>query len=83
MRQITKVGKKYVKVSREDWDEMWRRLRMSIPQFNVGLAAGGGCGNFCGAACADNDGCDMSFGDPGECGALCGDGSVFLQEEEV
>ena len=76
MRKITKVGKKNVKVSREDWDEMWRRLKASSA---VARASGGACGGFCGAACADEGGCDMSFGERGDCGALCKNGEVFLE----
>lgn len=79
MRKITRVGRNYVKVSRKDWDEMWRRVKMSIP--DVIISSGGGCDDFCGAVCADDDGCDLSFGDEGECGALCQNGEIFLQEE--
>lgn len=78
MRRITRAGKNNVKIRREDWDEMWRRLKASFPDVST---RGRGCDGFCGAACADNGGCDLSFGDDGECGALCNDGEVFLQEE--
>ncbi len=42
---------------------------------------GGDCGSFCGTVCEDNGGCDFEFGEPPECGAACGDGSVKIQEE--
>ena len=79
MRKITKISKKKVTISRKDWDELWNRLRDSLPQFNIEM--GGGCDDFCGAACADDDGCDLSFGSEPECGAYCLNGEVYLQEE--
>ena len=93
MRRITKISKKKVSMSREDWDEMWVRIRQSIPEVFPGqtrgtgaveslqAASGGDCDDFCGAACADDGGCDLSFGSSGECGALCNSGDVYLQEE--
>ncbi len=80
MRKITKIGKKKVTISRKDWDEMWSRLKLSVVS-GTAIQSGGGCDDFCGAACADDGGCDLSFGDPGECGALCNSGDVYLEEE--
>ncbi len=80
MRQITKISKNQVKISREDWDEMWRRLKLSVGLQPVTLS-GGDCDDFCGAACADDGGCDLSFGGSGECGAYCNNGEVYLEAE--
>ncbi len=80
MRKITKIGKRWVKVSVEDWPKMWAAVRAS-QDCDVTRSFGGGCDDFCGAACADNEGCDLSFGNSPDCGALCNDGEVFLSEE--
>ena len=80
MRRITKVGRRNVKIRREDWETMWDRIKLSLAVAQT-RRGGGGCDGFCGAACADNSGCDLSFGDEGECGALCQDGEVFIQEQ--
>ncbi len=78
MRKITKISKNYVKVSREDWDEMWKMLKASIG--SSVLQGGGDCDEFCGIACSDDEGCDLSFGNGG-CGALCNNGEVYLEVE--
>ena len=77
-REITKIGKKWVKVRPEDWEIMWNMIGASLDEANV-AKAGGVCDGFCGAVCADHDGCDLSFGTRGDCGALCQDGSVLIQ----
>ena len=83
MRRITKISKKKVSMSREDWDEMWKRIGISLHLVSLGYSKslGGDCDDFCGAVCADDGGCDLSFGESGECGALCTSGDVYLQEE--
>ena len=78
VRKITKIRGGTVRIKLEDWHEFLRRFR---PRLEAESFSGGDCDDFCGAACDSNGGCDLSFGDPGECGALCQDGEVFLQEE--
>lgn len=60
--------------------ERWRDLLDVVREGYATARAGNGCDDFCGAACADNNGCDFSFGDPPDCGASCVDGEVFLQQ---
>ncbi len=79
MRQITKISGNHVKIKLKDWHEMWARLHVTIgPSL---ASAGGDCDEFCGIACSDDGGCDLSFGGSGECGALCNNGEVYLEAE--
>ncbi len=96
IRTITKWSKNYKKVSFKlaDWIEMLRRFKVTLDKKDARIAeleaelggrqargGGGDCDSFCGTVCEDNGGCDFAFGEPPECGAACGDGSVKIQEE--
>lgn len=73
-RKITHIGRKWVRIEREDWLEF---LALIKPLGSYSREED--CDAFCGAACANHNGCDFSFGDPPGCGAACVDGEVFLQ----
>ena len=96
IRTITKWSKsgKKVRVKRAEWFEMLRRFKLTIAAKDARIAeleqelggarargGGGDCDSFCGTVCEDNGRCDFEFGEPPECGAACGDGSVKIQEE--
>ena len=96
IRTITKWSKnrKTMRIKRADWFDMLRRFKLTKDRLEarigeledaVGVShsrgGGGNCGSFCGTVCEDSGGCDFEFGEPPECGAACGDGSVKIQEE--
>lgn len=83
-RKITKWSRngKTVRVKRDDWFDMLRRMKASVLADPRDLSRGsGGCESFCGTVCEDEGGCEFSFGEDPECGAACESGEVFLQEE--
>lgn len=55
--------------------DAWASFRRLVRGSKRGRG-GGDCDEFCESVC---DECDFAFGQPPECGAVCGDGSVILQ----
>ena len=73
--KITERHGKYVRIEQAHFDEFLRRLKMG----ELTESSGGSCESFCDDACEDDGGCDLEFGSPGDCGALCNSGEIYLE----
>jgi len=73
--KITERHGKWVRIDAEHYAEFVRRLTMGTRL----ASSGGDCEQFCEDSCEDQDGCDLEFGSPGDCGAICSSGEIFLE----
>jgi hypothetical protein len=76
-KRITHTVGNVVVIKKKHWREFLHRVQQGGS--DPALMGRGGCDSYCESACEDNDGCDFSFGSPGECGAACNDGEVYLE----
>ena len=75
-RKMKFRGRKYVVITEEHFRMF---LDRAFPGDTGVQARGGDCDGFCDTECSGDGGCRRSFGSSGSCGAICGNGSVYME----
>lgn len=83
---ITRIHGNKVTIELEDWRRFLGYFRACVLELegmvpDIGpRASAGGCDD-CEGKCAGHGGCDFAFGDPPDCGYVCEDGHIVLDDE--